>query len=402
MEAIQPFASDAAAAELARAELNEASLNVSPAGAARPPPAARRDWRAWAWQALAGLLALAVLVWATRNAGDALARRNMGVDFTFLLHPAGFDIPFRLVPWTTSDTYGQALFVAGLNTLLASALAIALASVLGLLLALLRLSGNPLAAALARALVELIRNTPQLLQIVFWYIAVLQVLPPARASVQLGTAVFLNVRGLFLPAPGSDLFAALAGAGLVIALVLPRVLPLRPILLTAVLPLLATLGLAVALTPWELPVLRGFNFASGWRLPPELLALVVGIGIYTCAFIAENVRASISAVPHGQIEAARSLGLGPGRTMRLVILPQALRTLLPPLTSHYLNIIKSTTLGAAIAYPEILQIFARTVLNQSGRAVEVMALVLGVFLAVNLVVSGLMHRWDRRLQMQGR
>lgn len=355
-----------------------------------------------AGQTAAALLVLLLLAGAVRNAVGALARRNMSVDFAFLLNPAGFDIPFRLVPWETSDSYAHALFVAGLNTLLASALAIVVASALGLAIALLRLSSNPLAAALARFAIELIRNTPQLLQIVFWYVAVLQVLPGPRASVSIGSALFLNVRGLFLPSPRSDLFAVLAGAGVALALALPRLLPRWPVLLTAVLPLALLLGLAVVSTPWELPALRGFNFQGGWRLPPELLALVVGVGIYTAAFVAENVRASILAVPHGQREAARSLGLGPGRTMRLVILPQALRTLLPPLTSHYLNIIKSTTLGAAIAYPEILQIFARTVLNQSGRAVEVMTLVLGVFLAVNLAVSGLIGRWERRLQRQGR
>ena len=381
--------------------LNEASLNVSPTGT-RPPPPTRRNWVALAGQAVAALLVLFVLAWAARNAAGALARRNINVDFGFLLDRAGFDIPFRLVPWQTSDTYGYALFVAGLNTLLASALAIALASALGLALALLRLSTNPLAAWLSRALIELIRNTPQLLQIVFWYIAVLQVLPGPRASAALGSAVFLNVRGLFLPSPQSNSFLLLAGLGVLAALILPRLLPRLPVLITTALPLLLMLALASLSTAWTLPALRGFNFQGGWRLPPELLALVVGIGIYTSAFIAENVRASILAVAHGQREAARSLGLGPGRTMRLVILPQALRTLLPPLTSHYLNIIKSTTLGAAIAYPEILQIFARTVLNQSGRAVETMTLVLGVFLAVNLAVSALIGRWDRRLQRQGR
>ena len=326
----------------------------------------------------------------------------MQVDFAFLLRPAGFDIPFRLLPWNSSDSYGHALLVAGLNTLLAGALAILLASALGLLIALLRLSSNPLATGLARASVELIRNTPQLLQIVFWYIAVLQVLPGTRASLSLGQAVFLNVRGLFLPAPQSPLFAAGLAAGVAAALLLPRIWPRAPMLLAAGLPLLALAGLGAALSPWALPALRGFNFQGGWRLPPELLALVVGIGIYTAAFIAENIRASIQAVPPGQREAARSLGLSPARTMRLVVLPQALRTLLPPLTSHYLNIIKSTTLGAAIAYPEILQIFARTVLNQSGRAIESMTLVLGVFLAISLAVSALIARWDRHLQRAGR
>lgn len=369
---------------------------------ARPPPPVKRSWGALAGQGVAALIVLLVIAWAMRNASAALARRNITVDFGFLLRPAGFDIPFHLVPWQTSDSYGHALFVVALNTLLASVLAVALASVLGLTLALLRLSTNPLAAGLARAMIELIRNTPQLLQIVFWYIAVLQVLPGSRASYSINASVFLNVRGLFLPAPRSDLFFLVAGIGLLLAILLPRVLKRVPVLLTTVAPLLLLLGLATLLTPWDKPALKGFNFQGGWRLPPELIALVTGIGIYTSAFIAENVRASISAVPYGQREAARSLGLGPGRTMRLVVLPQALRTLLPPLTSHYLNIIKSTTLGAAIAYPEILQIFARTVLNQSGRAVEVMSLVIFVFLAVNLAVSALIGWWDRRLQVQGR
>lgn len=369
---------------------------------ARLPPPPKRNWRAIAGQLAAGLAVALVLAWLARNTAATLARNNMRLDFSFLLRPAGFDIPFHLVPWQTSDSYGHALFVAGLNTLLASALAIGLASALGLVIALLRLSRNPLASSLARGGVELVRNTPQLLQIVFWYIAVLQVLPGPRASVSLFSGAFLNVRGLFVPSPQSDLFAPLVGAGIVLAFVLPRVLPLLPLLLTSALPMVVLSCVAFATTGWDVPTLRGFNFQGGWRLPPELLALVAGVGIYTSAFIAENVRASILAVPHGQREAARSLGLGPGRTMRLVILPQALRTLLPPLTSHYLNIIKSTTLGAAIAYPEILQIFARTVLNQSGRAVEVMTLVLGVFLAINLLVSAAMNVWDRRLQRQGR
>jgi general L-amino acid transport system permease protein len=351
---------------------------------------------------LALLAVIAACAWAGHNATENLARRNIDVDFSFLLNPAGFDIPFHLAEWSTADSYGRALLVSGLNTLLASALAIALATALGLILALMRLSVNPLASWTARALVELVRNTPQLLQIVFWYIAVLQVLPNPRDSVSVGGAVFLNVRGLFMPAPLSPGFGWLLVAGTAVSMLLSRALPRLPLLLTALGPLALAAGTAVVTTNWEWPALRGFNFAGGWRLPPELLALSAGVGIYTAAFISENIRASIGAVGHSQREAARSLGLSAARTMRLVVLPQALRTLIPPMTSHYLNIIKSTTLGAAIAYPEILQIFARTVLNQSGRAIEVMSLVLGVFLAVNLTVSALMSRWDRRLALQSR
>jgi general L-amino acid transport system permease protein len=372
-------------------------------GTARPPPPARGpSAKALLLQGLAVLAVVAACVAAGHNAAGNLARRNIDVDFGFLLNPAGFDIPFRLTAWSTADSYGYALLVSGLNTLLASVLAIALATALGLVLALMRLSINPLASWTARALVELVRNTPQLLQIVFWYIAVLQVLPNPRASVSIADAMFLNVRGLFMPAPLSPSFGWLLAAGVAVAVVLPRALPRLPLLLTSLGPFAIAIGVAMAVTDWEWPALRGFNFAGGWRLPPELLALAAGIGIYTAAFISENIRASIGAVGHGQREAARSLGLSAGRTMRLIVLPQALRTLIPPMTSHYLNIIKSTTLGAAIAYPEILQIFARTVLNQSGRAIEVMSLVLGVFLALNLTVSALMSRWDRRLALQSR
>jgi len=367
-----------------------------------PPPARGPSVKAVLLQGLAILAAIAACLWAGHNATENLARRNINVDYGFLLSPAGFDIPFRLAAWSTADSYGRALLISGLNTLLASGLAIMLATALGLVLALMRLSANPLASWTARTMIEVVRNTPQLLQIVFWYIGVLQVLPNARASISLAGAVFLNVRGLFMPAPLSPSFGWLMAGGLVAAISLPRIRPRLPLLVTVFGPLVIATGLATIGTEWEWPALRGFNFTGGWRLPPELLALSTGIGIYTAAFVSENIRASIGAVGYGQREAARSLGLSTGRTMRLVVLPQALRTLIPPMTNHYLNIIKSTTLGAAIAYPEILQIFARTVLNQSGRAIEVMSLVLGVFLTLNLTVSALMSRWDRRLALQSR
>ena len=351
-------------------------------------------------------MAAGLLVWFAHNVGVNLAARSMAVDFGFLGQRAGFDIPFRLVDWDGSFSYGRALFVAGVNTLFAAALIIVLASALGLLLALMRLSGNPLAAGTARAIIELVRNTPQLTQIVFFYFAVLQVLPPMRQSVQVGTSIFLNVRGLYVPAPSGLLWDWMLGATCIAVLTaavfwrrigwqVPRLVVLPPVLVLGV----VAAGFTAS---WDAPALRGFNFTGGLRLPPELLALTLGIAIYTSAFIAEIVRAAIQGVHSGQPEAARSLGLSATQAMFLVVLPQALRILNPPLTSQYLNIIKSTTLGAAIAYPEILQIFARTVLNQSGRAVEVMTIVLGVFLVVNLLTSAAMNAWNRRLALQGR
>lgn len=353
-------------------------------------------------QGLAAALVALALYWLAGNVNGALARRNIDIDFAFLAHPAGFDIPFHLVGWNGNDTYGYALFVVLLNTLLASAAAIAGASLLGLLLALLRISANPLSAWLARLLVEFVRNTPQLLQIVFFYFMALQALPPPRLSYAVGSSVFLNVRGLFLPAPTSSGFMWTCTAAVAAAAVLPRLFARRSLLLTAAAPVAVGVAAAAFATGWDRPVLQGFNFNGGWRLPPELLALAVGISVYNSAFIAENVRASINAIGRGQRDAARAVGLSPAQTMRLVVLPQALRTLLPPLTNNYLNIIKSTTLGAAIAYPEILQVFARTVLNQSGRAVEVMTLVLAVYLAINVSVSAAINGWNRKLALQSR
>jgi len=364
-----------------------------------------RVTRSMLWQVAAVLGIGAILLWVGHNAADNMAARNITFGFSFLAHPAGFDIPFHLESWELTDTYGRALIVSFTNTLLAAALSIMLASALGLGLALMRLSGNPLAAALARGIVELVRNTPQLLQIIFIYVAVLATLPQPRASLAVGGFAFLNVRGLFLPVPTLDPLMWLLGAVLLGLVVLGWVnrrperlagLWLPPLLL------LAWAGGAGWAASWELPSLQGFNFTGGFRLPPELLALWLGISIYTSAFISEAVRGAILGVPHGQGEAAESLGLTSGQTMFLVVLPQAMRLLIPPLTSNYLNIIKSTTLGAAIGYPDVFQIFGRTVLNQSGRAVEVMALVLSLFLAINLVTSALMDRWNRRLALQGR
>lgn len=339
------------------------------------------------------MAAVLLLAWAASNLSDNLARRSIGFGLDFLAWPAGFDIPWRLLDWEPTSSYARALLVSGANTVFVSALACLLATVLGVAVALARLSGNLLLGGLARCFVELIRNTPQLVQIVFWYFAVLQVLPAPRASIHLGGAA-LNVRGLFLPAAdGSVLGPAFVGACLLA--LLPRLPKVVRVLIVA-----AGLALGLLFETWTWPALRGFNFVGGVRLPPELLALVLGIGIYASAFVAEIVRGSILGVQHGQAEAARSLGLSAARTMRLVILPQALRTMLPPMTSQYLNVIKSSTLGAAVAFPEIVQIFARTVLNQSGRAIEVMTLVLGAFLAVNLAVSAAVGTWNRRLSLR--
>jgi general L-amino acid transport system permease protein len=274
-----------------------------------------------------------------------------------------------------------------------------------------RLSVNWLLRNIALVFVEFVRNTPQLVQIIFWYVAILQSLPPPRQSIVLPGGLLLNVRGLGLPdlvlrEANGALAAWLAAA---VLLATPFVWRLRirawrvgtfrvgPWAL--VLPVLAACLLAAGVERIEYPRLTGFNVTGGTQIPPELVALWAGLTVYATAFIAEIVRGSIEAVPAGQHEAARALGLHQGQRTFLVVLPQAVRIMVPQLNSQYLNIIKSTTLGAAVAYPEIFQIFAGTVMNQSGKEVEIIIIVMAVFLSINLVFSAYMNWYNARVAL---
>ena len=355
------------------------------------------------------LLAVVAAVWALlQSAEHNLAQRNMSLGFGFLGDPAGFDIPFHLVTWTTFDTYGRALLVCSLNALLVSAMGIVASTVLGLLIGIMRLSANWLVRNTAVCFIELIRNTPQLVQIVFWYAAVLQALPSARQSLAIPGGILLNIRGLYLPRviTGAD-GPFLPWLALLVLAATPfawrlRIGGARVGIRALVLPLLAAGLFLVDVDHVEWPALKGFNIAGGIGLPPELVALWAGLSIYSAAFIAEIVRSSIQAVPRGQQEAALSLGLKPAQRLLLIVLPQALRLMVPPLTSQYLNLIKNSSLGAAIAYPEIFEIFAGTVLNQSGREIETIGIVMVIFLVINLLTSAFMNWYNRRVAMVGR
>jgi general L-amino acid transport system permease protein len=355
------------------------------------------------WFVLAGVVALGGLL--TWNLVENFALRNMSFGFDFLARPAGFDIPFRLISWTTFDSYAKALLVSLLNTLLVSALGIVLASLLGLLVGIMRLSVNWLARNIALAYVEFFRNTPLLVQIIFWYFAVLQALPSPRQSIALPGGGLLNIRGIYLPdvllGPAGALMLTLAALLLVATPFVWRLrLAGRRLRANALLLPLAAVALALAAVERvEVPALKGFNIAGGTQVPPELVALWAGLSIYFSAFIAEIVRGSIEAIPKGQHEAGRSLGLHPGPLLFLVILPQALRIMVPQLTSQYLNLIKSSTLGAVVAYPEIMQIFAGTVMNQSGKEVETIVIVMAVFLTINLIFSAFMNWYNRRVAL---
>lgn len=341
--------------------------------------------------------------------GANLARRNVQFGFGFLDDQAGFDIPFRLIAWSTFDIYAKALLVSLLNTVLVSVLSIAAATLLGLLIGVMRLSVNWLVRNVALAFIEFIRNTPQLVQIIFWYFAVLQTLPSPRQSITFLGGSLLNIRGLYVPAAvmgdGSALLPWIAAALLVATPFAWRLRiggGRRVGALALLLPAAAAALAAAGIERFDTPALSGFNVKGGVQIPPELVALWAGLSIYATAFIAEIVRGSIEAVPKGQQEAARALGLRPARVLLLIVLPQALRIMVPQLTSQYLNLIKSSTLGAAVAYPEIFQIFAGTVMNQSGKEVETIVIVMAVFLTINLFFSAFMNWYNRRIALTER
>jgi general L-amino acid transport system permease protein len=365
----------------------------------RPSPRAR----AAQWLLLAAVVA--VVWYLGSQAAENIARRHTTFGFVFLFENTNFDIPFRLISWSVGDTYGRALLVCVLNTLLVAAMSIVAATLLGLLVGVMRLSANWLVRNIALGFIELVRNTPQLVQIIFWYVAVLQTLPGPRQSINLPAGSLLNVRGIYLPsfAPGAgaDVLWPLALAVLLATPLVWRVrwrgLPLgsRSLLV----PLLSVLLFAGGIDHIDYPALRGFNIAGGIQVVPELVALWAGLTIYAAAFIAEIVRAAILSVHKGQREAALSLGLKPRQVLSKIILPQALRVMIPPMTSQYLNIIKSSSLGAAVAYPELFQIFAGTVLQQTSRELETMFLLMAIFLSINLATSALMNWYNRRVAL---
>jgi general L-amino acid transport system permease protein len=346
------------------------------------------------------------------NAADNLARAHISSGFGFWNNSAGFDISQKLIPYSAGiSTFGRAFWVGLLNTLLVAALGIVLATLVGFTIGIARLSRNWLVARLAGCYVELIRNIPLLLQLLFWYNAVLKSLPELRDSIVLPTGGFLNNRGLFLPrplfAPGFSAVIAALLVGVVAAIVLhvwarrrrersgaPTPVGRSIAALLVGLPL-AALVLAGFPVAFELPQMSRFNVIGGLEILPEFAALVLALSLYTAAFIAEAVRAGILAVPPGQTEAAQALGLRSGTTLRLIVVPQAMRVIVPPLTSQYLNLTKNSSLAVAIGYPDLVQVFAGSVLNITGQAVEVIAITMAVYLTISLFTSLVMNLYGR-------
>lgn len=370
------------------------------------------------WSGLAVQIAFViVLAWIAYeiivNARANLETQHIASGFGFLWNTAGFDVSVNLIPYSNSDAYIRVFLVGLFNTILVSVVGIFFATILGFIVALGRLSLNWLMARVAGTYVEIVRNLPLLFQMLFWYLAVLAVLPAPRQSLSPFSGFFLNNRGMIVPTPlaqpGLDYFALAVLLAIIGSLALNRyarrelyrrgrAIRVWPYVLALFvgLPALTVLVFGAPLS-FDWPVLKGFNFVGGSRMVPEFVALTLSLTIYTAAFIAEIVRAGILAVHRGQMEAGLSLGLSRGRVLRLIVVPQALRVILPPLTNQYLNLTKNSSLAVAIGYPDLVSVFAGTTLSQTGQAIEIIAITMGVYLLLSLITSAIMSFYGWRL-----
>ena len=348
------------------------------------------------------------------NTINNLKSRNIASGFTFLSRTAGFDIIQSMIEYSSSSSYGKAILVGFYNTILVSVFGIILASIIGFTMGVARLSKNWVAARIGTFYVEIFRNVPLLLWIFVFYSAVLQPLPGPKQAFTLFGSFFLSNRGLMMPKPifGDGAWLSLVGlaAGIVGGYLIVRWAKARqlqtgqafPAIRTAIaliigLPILGLLLAGYPLT-WEAPVYKGFNFTGGIHMIPEFIALLLALSVYTGTFIAEAVRAGIQAISHGQSEASYALGLRPGAALRLVVIPQAMRVIIPPLSSTYLSLTKNSSLAVAVGYPDLVAT-GGTVLNQTGQAIEIVGIFMIVYLTLSLVTSSLMNWFNSKMKL---
>jgi general L-amino acid transport system permease protein len=381
---------------------------------AAPPWYRDERKRGFAAQIVVGLV-LALAVWfLIRNLLVNQERLGVPMSFRFLDSPAGFQLSFAAISVTLDSPISRILLVGALNTLLASAITAVIATFLGIFIGIARLSPNWLVGKLAAAYIEALRNTPLLLQLVFWYSAVVAALPAVKSSLSLFDVIFLNKKGLYVPEP---IFQPGAGAvfiAFVVAVVASVVLrrwarrrqeltgqrfPAVTVSILLILGLPAVVSLVLGNpVEWSVPVLGGFNFSGGLAFQPEVVALIVGLGLNSSAFIAEIIRGGIMAVSHGQTEASLALGLKPSWTLRLVVIPQAQRIVIPPMVSQYLNVVKNSTLAGFIGYPDLFAVIG-TSQNQTGRAIECIAIMMAFYLGVSLVISTVLNWYNKRVAL---
>ena len=396
---------------------------MSAVKAPKPPPK-RRDW-SWRSQAFRGVVyqvvALALVAFSlwylSANTLANMQARGIRSGFDFLMQPAGFDIGESVISYDALNVYWKAFLVGFLNTLRVAVIGVVLATILGTLLGIGRFSRNAIVRGLCYAYVELFRNVPVLIQLLIWYLVFTEILPPLSDAPSLAGMFYISKAGLSFPTPVWGMGQALAGAGFVAGIVIALLYrgwarrrfeatgkASSMVLVPLLIPLATAFAgwlLGGAPTAWSIPKLEGFSMEGGASATPEFLAVLLGLVMYTASFIAEVVRAGIASVAYGQAEAAGSLGLTRALAMRLVILPQALRVIIPPLTNQYLNLTKNSSLAVAIGYPDVVSI-ATTALNQTGRAVECISIIMAVYLTLSLSISAFMNWYNRRSAIKER
>ena len=370
------------------------------------------------YQAIVAIAVIAVARYLFVNTSENLQARGMSSGFDFLSGTAGFSIAWTVLPYEAGDSYFRVYLVGIVNTLIVSLVAIVFATLLGFIMGIMRLSKNWLISKIAAWYVEILRNTPLLLQILFWFLAVFSLLPPPRGSFGLLDMFFLNNRGFYMPAPvpgaGFDytmiaILVAIAATYAVAVWAKKRQMATGQQFHTFWvglgilfgLPILVFLATGSPLS-FDFAALKGFNFQGGVSVPPAFCALLLALMIYHSAFMAEAVRAGILSVSHGQTEAAYSLGLRPGMTLRLVIIPQAMRAVVPPMISNWMNVVKNSSLAIAIGYPDLVAVYMQTSLNQSGHAIEIVAMVMLFYMSVSLTISMALNYYNKLVQLKER
>ena len=376
-------------------------------------------FRSFVIQSIVMITVITFIIWVIKNTATNMTANGIAHGFDFLWETSWFDIGYLpFIEHTNSHTYFNAFVVGLLNTILVAVLGIFFATIFGFIIGIGRLSDNWLVSRFCGSYIELFRNIPLLLQLFFWYHAVLRILPRPKNSINAADSFFLNLKGLFIPRPIPEMgfnYVFLIGLFSIVGIIFLYFWAKRrqnktgkqfPVLLSSIIIFLIPVFIVSFLNhfplSWEQPVLKGFNYKGGLRLIPELLALLAALSLYTASFIAENVRSGILAISKGQREAASAVGLSKGQILRLIIVPQAMRVIIPPLTSQYLNLTKNSSLAVAIAYPDLVHVFAGTALMQTGQAVEILAMTMGVYLTLSLTISLLMNWYNSAMALKDR
>ena len=398
------------------------TAQVASGGAAAAQTVWWRDprWRAVIYQALALVFVVGLGWYLVDNTLSNMEKRGIASGFDFMHNTAGFDIIQALIPYANTSTYGFAFLVGLINTILIAIVGIFFATILGFIIGIARLSQNWLVSTLATGYIEIFRNIPLLLQILFWYHAVLKPLPsPRDGSITFFDIIFLNNRGLYLPNPDFTGYflpvAIVLVTGIIVTWMLNRWATARQLATGQQFPVMQWgLGLIIAApimtyalvalfagapVNFEIAKMGTFQMEGGMVIIPEFVAMLIALAVYTAAFIAEAVRSGIQAVSHGQTEAAFALGIRPNPTMKLIIIPQALRVIIPQLTNQYLNLTKNSSLAVFIAYPDLVAVFMGTTLNQTGQAVEIVAITMGIYLTLSLATSLVMNWYNSRISL---